>query len=231
MNVKCWGPTAWYTLHRITAHYPIQPTPDDKKIHFELFSNLRYTLPCKHCRNSYKIYFSELDIRQFLGTRDHLMYWLYDIHNRVNEKLRSQGYLDTKNPSFSEVHKRYTSKYRECCCPCLLNTLNCIAFNYHNSGTKSGPSPTEKSRVSKLLENFRFTLPCSDCRRRYNLFMNQNPPRLESKGSLVRWSYKLTNELRKNAKCHKKGEITYDSFCDYYKSQMSGCSVNSCRLE
>ena len=35
--------------------------------------------------------------------------WLYKMHNKVNGKLRRQGFLDTPNPSFKEVNEKYAA--------------------------------------------------------------------------------------------------------------------------
>ena len=230
MNVKCWGPTAWFTLHKITANYPIKPTKEDKMIHYKLFANLKETLPCKHCRKSYKQYFKEIDITNYLETRETIMYWLYIIHNKVNEKLREQGYKITKDPKFEDIYKFYTSKTSKCCCPCLLNVINCIAFNYNRANNRTGPTLQEKRSVNELLYILRFLLPCEDCKKIYNNYMDKNKVRLETKGSFVKWSFNLTNEMRRNFKCNKRQYITYNKYCEYYNSQNTGCNENSCRI-
>ena len=232
MNVKCWGPTAWYTLHKITALYPEKPTKDDALIHYKLFASLRNVLPCKHCRTSYTNYFKELDITDFLGTKIHLMYWLYLIHNKVNDKLRKQGFLKTKDPTFKSVYNNYTKQnkgYQSCCCPCLLNTINCIAFNYQKKENVV-PTKLEKKNIKEFMNLIRYTLPCSDCKKLFNKYIDSNPPKIESKSSLVKWAFGLTNEMRKNLKCNRRPKVKYTDYINYYNSQSTGCGINSCRI-
>lgn len=231
MNVKCWGPTAWFTLHKISANYPINPTPNDIKLYYKFFSLLRYILPCKHCRKSYSTYYKELDITNYLDSRDNLMYWLYQIHNKVNEKLRNQGYLDYKNPSFDSVKQRYLKSSCSCCSPCFLNTLNCVAFNYNHKQTSSVSIPglLEQKRMYEFLHLMRFIIPCQTCKKMYNDFLNQYPPRLENKGSFIRYTYSLSKFMERNKNCNKKIP-DFSSFCDYYISQNSSCNNNSCRI-
>ncbi len=96
MDTKFWGPPGWQFLHTITFNYPM--VIDKKKANDRilqkniksLFYNLQYTLPCKYCRQSFAIFLKKLPIDDYLGGRADLAWWLYSIHNMVNEKLRKQ---------------------------------------------------------------------------------------------------------------------------------------------
>jgi len=96
MDTKFWGPPGWEFLHTITFNYPMvvdKKKAKDRKLQKdikELFYNLRYTLPCKYCRQSFAIFVKKLPIDNYLGGRADLAWWLYSIHNMVNEKLRKQ---------------------------------------------------------------------------------------------------------------------------------------------
>ena len=96
MDTKAWGPGGWVFLHTITFNYPLKIDNDDpdhqERRHYteQLFENLKYTLPCKYCRQSYKEFLEELPLRDYLNSRRDLAYWLYEIHNKVNNKLRQQ---------------------------------------------------------------------------------------------------------------------------------------------
>ena len=39
MHPEIWGPSGWIFLHTITFNYPINPTPEQKIKHKELFEN------------------------------------------------------------------------------------------------------------------------------------------------------------------------------------------------
>lgn len=107
MNTKFWGPAGWVMLHTITFNYP-EVIDDKDEDHVErrkytkrLFNDLRYTLPCKYCRLSFKEFLKQEPIEPHLGSRDALTHWLYRVHNLVNDKLRKQ-----ENDALEE---RYTS--------------------------------------------------------------------------------------------------------------------------
>lgn len=96
MDTKFWGPSGWTFLHTITFNYPL--SIDSKNKHHistkkyikQLFENLKFTLPCKYCRESFALFLKRLPINKYLGGRADLTWWLYSIHNMVNEKLRKQ---------------------------------------------------------------------------------------------------------------------------------------------
>jgi hypothetical protein len=96
MNTKFWGPGGWIFLHTISFNYPIKIDESDpwhrkvRQYYKQLYENLQYTLPCKYCRKSYKKFLKELPISQFLDSRKGITLWLYQIHNKVNAKLRKQ---------------------------------------------------------------------------------------------------------------------------------------------
>jgi hypothetical protein len=85
MQVNEWGPSGWKFLHTITFNY----TPsDDNKIKYKLFfKSLDSVLPCPYCCESFSMYANALPIEEYLDSREGLTYWLYCIHNLVNQKL------------------------------------------------------------------------------------------------------------------------------------------------
>lgn len=107
MKTTKWGPPGWQFLHTIAHNYPEVPTVQDK-INYKLFyAQCEHMLPCKYCRQSYQQYIIELPIDDFLDCRASVAYWLYLIHNKVNDKLRQQGYPVSENPPFMEVCGKY----------------------------------------------------------------------------------------------------------------------------
>ena len=103
MDTRFWGPSGWRLLHLVVAA-PLQDR-SVKTMH-EFFEHLPYVLPCKFCRYSMSSYY---ETRPIPATHEKLERWLYDIHNDVNGKLRSQNLLKVENPTYDEVHKRYSS--------------------------------------------------------------------------------------------------------------------------
>lgn len=107
MDTRFWGPSGWRLLHLMTFTY----TPDQNKEEMgRLFNALPYVLPCKFCRCSLTEYMEEDPVEPALKSRAALSKWLWRIHNKVNDKLRSQGLLSEENPSFDAVSKVYMER-------------------------------------------------------------------------------------------------------------------------
>lgn len=107
MNTRFWGPSGWKFLHSITAIYPEKPTLTDKMLMRDFMIVLCDILPCKYCRASFNKYSISLDITPFLDTQDKMQEWMYKMHNKVNGKLRRQGFCTIENPSFESVKDKY----------------------------------------------------------------------------------------------------------------------------
>lgn len=108
MQTDKWGPHAWNYLHTVTFAYPENPSPSDKQDYYDLFKNLKYTLPCKFCRESYSIFFKHLKIDSYLDSRYGVVFWLYVVHNLVNLKLGKE------TASFKEVVQKYEDLRARC---------------------------------------------------------------------------------------------------------------------
>jgi len=123
MDVSFWGPSGWQLLHLIA-----EEGGSDAK---QLLSLIPSILPCKFCRAS-----SE-EFMEKNKPHGNLQKWLYEFHNKDNQKLIKQHEEDPNcnlpapAPSFNEV----TEHYKE-----LLNSepteipgrdfLYSIAYNY-----------------------------------------------------------------------------------------------------
>ena len=102
MDTRFWGPSGWRLLHLAVA------TPQKERSETKLrdnFLELPYVLPCKFCRYSLSGYY---EIHPVPHNFNRYERWLYDIHNEVNGKLRSQNLLNQPNPTYEEIHKRYS---------------------------------------------------------------------------------------------------------------------------
>lgn len=109
MDTRFWGPSGWKLLHHATLVY----TPENKATYHKFFESVPYILPCKYCRTSLTDYYSELPMDSHMDTRAHLVKWLYMIHNSVNNKLRGQGLLAHRNPTFLTVQKQLRTWMKE----------------------------------------------------------------------------------------------------------------------
>jgi hypothetical protein len=102
MDVSYWGPSGWRLFHLIT--FTIGGLEEKK----QLFSTFDVVLPCKYCRASAREFLKE-------PIENNVAVWLYDFHEKVNNKLRDQHDEDpkvplpAKTPSFESVVKKYQS--------------------------------------------------------------------------------------------------------------------------
>ena len=117
MITKVWGPPGWLFLHCITFGFPFKIDPSNpehiqkQKDYRDFFTLIGRVFPCKYCRDSYQLFIKDLPIENSLDSRESLTRWLYDVHNKVNEKL---DVPDCNIPSFESIKKRY-EEYRAKC--------------------------------------------------------------------------------------------------------------------
>lgn len=118
MDPKVWGPPAWQTFFLFSANYPEKIDYSNKE-HIKLmkstkqfYKSLIHILPCSYCRKSYKIYFKENNIDDYLSGKNKLIEWLYILKDKVNKKLIQQE-LQSKikftkpSPSLKSIIKIY----------------------------------------------------------------------------------------------------------------------------
>ena len=108
MQTVKWGNAMWTPLHAITFNYPIKPTQIDKNKYKQYFNLTGQILPCKYCRESFITYSKYIPIDTFLDSREGVVYWLYTIHNLVNNKLYKP------NTSLCEVVVIYEKMRAKC---------------------------------------------------------------------------------------------------------------------
>uniref|UniRef100_A0A6C0HEZ8 thiol oxidase n=1 Tax=viral metagenome TaxID=1070528 RepID=A0A6C0HEZ8_9ZZZZ len=100
MDTRYWGPSGWRLLHLIAA----------KGASKSFWETLPFILPCKFCRASLTEYYYDLPIPNV-----HQDKWLYKIHNKVNDKLRSQGQTIKPEPSLKNVLDHYNTLLEQGC--------------------------------------------------------------------------------------------------------------------
>jgi hypothetical protein len=108
MSTKHWGPSAWNFLFiSIMGRYPTKidiGNPEDILIQNSfkiMLTNLQTVMPCIFCRESFKGFLQELPIEPYLVGRIELMYWLYQMKDKVNKKLLKQ-----ENQCYNDEKKR-----------------------------------------------------------------------------------------------------------------------------
>lgn len=117
MMVSMWGPPGWKYLHTVAHGYPENPDEYDSlhknpvgstESNYKMFFTLvGKTLPCRLCRESYVKFVGENPVRA--KSRAELTRWLWEIHNKVNDKLgRTYKYSDFE--SISEFYESFRAK-------------------------------------------------------------------------------------------------------------------------
>jgi hypothetical protein len=132
MDTRFWGPGAWKLLHTITYHSTAQI--DTLRAFFEV---IPYVLPCKYCRASLSEYYEKEPLT--FRNPSELQHWLYRIHNLVNGKLRKQGFLTNRNPTYTDVERMYSGVTCDRSFP-AWDFLYSIAYN-HPLKVSSTPMP------------------------------------------------------------------------------------------
>jgi len=112
MQTSKWGPPLWKGLHTIAHNY--DPDTHDPNDYITFFSLLGKILPCKYCRESYVEFYKELPINKYTSCQKDMTYWLYLMHNKVNDKLRKQGLLNKPDPTFSSIYEKYERWKADC---------------------------------------------------------------------------------------------------------------------
>lgn len=120
MDTNAWGPGLWKSMFMIAANFPLE-IQKDNRLHLSkvknykiFYTNLQHVLPCKFCRISYKVFLRELPLKKFLGSRNQIMYWVYLMKNKVNNKLSLQGEQISSPPSFKQVCLKYEKSRAKC---------------------------------------------------------------------------------------------------------------------
>lgn len=104
LDPYCFGPPGWHFLHSVAAGYPEKDVSVDIKEQYRIFFTMvGNVLPCETCRVNYVNNLKRLPIEEFLDTRKDLSYWIYQIHNFVNEETGKNV-----NISFDDVYEKYT---------------------------------------------------------------------------------------------------------------------------
>jgi len=217
MDTRFWGPPGWKLLHQIAYQYPEKPSPEEKLDYGIFYTNLKNVLPCKYCRNSYVKFIEKLPVEGFLDSRAKLTEWVYLIHNKVNGKLRRQGFLNTPNPSFKEVNEKYAECAQVKCQLPGWDFIYSLIFNYNTD------NPTSQQAMS-YLTFFNYlgkVIPCPEYRKYYNDLFNKDPidKHLITQDSLLKWLYKINCQI--NTKLNEKNK-NFSRLCAYYSNFKAG---------
>lgn len=87
INPKLWGPYFWQTFHFTAFGYPEKPNEIDKFAYKTFYIHFMKILPCDKCSVSSQEIIKINLLEKALESRETLIRWSYDFHEKVNKKL------------------------------------------------------------------------------------------------------------------------------------------------
>jgi len=123
MSPAVWGPIFWSTMHIVTMGYPPEPSDEQKAGARSFFESLASVIPCPICREHYAHFLKETP--PDTTSRDTLVEWAFNIHNKVNEQL---GYRQITFEQFVETMRLLASKHSISLVDTATNGYNPIMF-------------------------------------------------------------------------------------------------------
>ena len=230
MDTKYWGPSGHKLLHSIAYCYSFNEYEDDiqKNKVISFFNSIKYVLPCIYCRRSYSQYLKDIPLRSFLNShKDNIFKWIYLIHNKINDKLRKQGYLSQKNPKYNTILSNYT-KYVKKIKKCYIvgwDFLYSIIFDYPQYSFEL--SDSRYNGYLTFFTNLQYLLPCKKTR---NIYINHSEKYpledyMKTRDDFKKWIYKFEKKVKKN--CY-----SFEKRCKkVLKYKVNKCNNNSCRKD
>ncbi len=221
MDTTFWGPSGHKLNHSIAYCYTFGEYKEDipEKVIKAFFKSEKYVLPCIYCRRSYTKYIEDLPIIE-----DNVFKWVYMIHNKINNKLRDQGYLHEKNPKYNDIVEKYKRFVKKINCNMIgWDFLYSIVFEYPQYDFEL--SKARYNGYVTFFTNLKHLLPCKRVREAYREYIEKYPveQHMKTRDMFKKWLYKLEKKVKK--KCS-----TYKDKCDKIeKYRVKKCKNKSCR--
>jgi hypothetical protein len=183
---------------------------------------MKDVLPCKFCRESTTEFVHKHPLHPSGSgkLRGDPGKWMYDIHNMVNNKLRTQCKDDPAvinpgpDPSFEEVKKHYMSMKPKAVPG--ADFLGAIAANYPDA-----PEPEQMAVQRTFLHSLAKVYPFDELRGVFAAFVDRYEPTLSSRKAYMKWMHGLLSALSKETGSPLKSFKGWAHHLAYFKS---GCS-------
>ena len=104
INPIIWGPKFWDVFHFTAFGYPEKQTGADTEVYKQFYINFFKVLPCDACAKSSQEILNVNDLDKALVSKEELIKWTYDFHDKINIKLGK------KSPSFKNFISSFTSR-------------------------------------------------------------------------------------------------------------------------
>jgi hypothetical protein len=175
-------------------------------------------------------------------------YWLYKIHNDVNDKLRGQNLLSTPDPTFKDIHNRYK---QWSLMPCATTQILGWDFLYSIAATtpsvriKSTPmtnapeilhTPQDRNKwnmmgykerlpyIREWWQLFGKVLPYKPWRKAWSKIID--PPVEKGKTEVLNWLYK-TEQIVCKMMSEETIHNSFGGLCKEISAFSSNCSKNT----
>jgi hypothetical protein len=225
MDTRFWGPSGWQLYHLVAQTYPDTPDAQTARKYEQFFLAMKDILPCRFCRESTTKFMDELPLHPALKSKDCLVKWMYDLHNMVNHKLRSQCQEDPKivcpppDPTIQtlkDVYEELLSSKPSV--PPGLDFLFCVAYNYKTNSSSDTVQAYYQTFIN-LIDLYPFAELRAIIKQHIHHHMVYSA--LKTRETFVRWWYNLAKKL-----CNKTGfEIgSFRGTLQKYGKYKSGCT-------
>ena len=77
-------------MHTVTLGYNPNPSKEEQQAAADFFNSLKHVIPCPICREHYTHFLSQTPVESVTSSRDKLVYWCFQLHNKVNEQLNNR---------------------------------------------------------------------------------------------------------------------------------------------
>jgi hypothetical protein len=204
IDTRFFGPSGWQLFHLIAF----------RSDHPENILNLmQEVLPCKFCRASTAEFVKQHPLKGDPGK------WLYDIHNMVNNKLRTQCKDDPAvidpgvDPKFEEVKQKYLTMK-------LVDVpgrdfLFSIAANYPET-----PEESDIARQKLFIQELSKVFPFKKMRKSFQSYLSNRPVELANNKEYMKWMYGLLYTVGQKVPIEMPSYRGYVQRVMYYSS---GC--------
>jgi hypothetical protein len=94
----------------MSFNYPVKPTEENKKHYREFVLSLKDILPCKYCRDNFKLNIKKLPLTMDkMKNRETFSRYIYDLHELINTMLNKKSHL-----SYEDVRERFETFRAKC---------------------------------------------------------------------------------------------------------------------
>lgn len=216
MQTSKWGPDGWRLMHSIANNYSgSDQNPAQQDLYWHFYQSLASILPCIYCQVSYQQFIQEIPFSRYCHSNEAMRYYVYLIHNRVNDKLRSQGFPKPPNPAFRDIWKGIH---------CGWDFLFAVVYNYPEN-------PDHKSRRDYLTFFWllRELLPCLKIRAKYQRYYDatRHERPFQCRQSLCRWLSRFYQQVNPEIRDQAQIDAKYEAF----RASCSGSkTVGTCSM-